>query len=113
MTEIRSKIVKYVSSIELSELMIKTWTERSNKEYADSKIREQEKIISDAQDRISSIRSDFESADDEIQQLKESIKYDKKQLILIGNAKLIEKLKKLKEHLEALPDEKSDTHKEA
>ena len=43
-TEKRSKIVVLLSSIEMSELMIKVWTERSQQEYLDSNVTEQEKI---------------------------------------------------------------------
>ena len=108
-TEKRSKIVVLLSSIEMSELMIKIWTERSQQEYLDSNVTEQEKIIADAQARISKIRNDFESADDEIKQLKESIKYDRKCLIILENAKLIEKLKSMK----GLLHEKDNIDKEA
>ena len=108
-TEKRSKIVVLLSSIEMSKMMIKTWTDRSQQEYLDSNITEQEKIIADAQARISKIRNDFESANDEIKQLRESIKYDTKCLIVLENAKLIEKLKSMK----GLLHEKDNLNKEA
>ncbi len=93
----------------MSELMIKIWTERSHQEYLDLNVEEQEKIIIDAQKQISEVRSNFESAEHEINRLKQSIKYDKKHLILLENAKLIEKLKQMK----GLLNEKDHNDKEA
>jgi len=107
----RSRVAVLKSAIELSELMIKTWTERSRQEFLDINIKEQEKIISDAQSRIDEFRKNFETASDEIKQLRQSIKYDLRQLVLLENAKLIEKLKKMKEFLE-IPNEKDNTDKE-
>jgi len=101
MTEVRSKIDKLKSSIKLSKLMIKTWKEeRSNEEWLNKRIKDQEKIKRDAEKELEKLKSYTERAPIEIDKLEKSIRYDEKELMLLENAKLIEKIRKLKEQLE-------------
>jgi len=105
------KIKVLKSSISLITIELKLWKRRSTDEHLQKLIQEQEIILAEANAKITEYRNNHAMASAKILKLERSMRFKKKELAIIENAKAIQKLKELQDELKNLKETQDEDDK--
>lgn len=107
-SEVRDEIAVLRSSIQLSELTIRTWTARADRTQYLETVNKQVAVIREARSKIRQLTADHKDAPMKIVELQHRIRHLRKRLTVLENYALIRKLESITAELDDVLKETTD-----